>query len=262
MNRLVNQKLCEETIRLTQEIYLKYKTRIDKSISGTVKHSDVRDINYPIMDIKTNEPCVVEVVYDDSADAGYTLLQAGYNPMILNMASDRKAGGGWRNGAMAQEEALFYRSLYYLSLEKQEYPIPTYGAIYTPDVFFFRTNQLDGFTLLPYDQCCFLSCLAMPAIRNPQLKKDGTYRPTDRTKMKEKIRGIMKVALLHNHDSVVLGALGCGAFKNPPDEVAKIFEEVVNEYKSKFRKIVFAILDYGRSNNYSIFQRRFVKMIS
>lgn len=260
MFRKIHQALCDENLKLTEEIHEKYKEKIDNSIRNTVKYSDVRNLVHK--NPKLSHTCIVEVLQEDTVDAGYFLQHEGYNPMILNMASNTTPGGGWRNGAVAQEESLFYRSLYYLSLEdpwklndKSEkfYPLQMYSCIYSPDIFFFRTKQREGYKLLPYNQCCFLSCLAVSAIRNPRLRKDGTMRPSDVKKMKEKIRGIFKVALKHEHDSVVLGALGCGAYGNDPKEIARIFAEVIPEFQDSFSRITFAIIDYGRTKNCDIF---------
>ena len=44
-----------------------------------------------------------------------------------------------------------------------------------------------------------------------------------------KIRTIFRIGLLHGHDALVLGAFGCGAFHNPPAEVARLFHEVMEE---------------------------------
>lgn len=50
----------------------------------------------------------------------------------------------------------------------------------TPDVYFFRSKQLDGFQWLVKEEHTFISFIAVVAIRRPNLKADGTYRPTDR----------------------------------------------------------------------------------
>lgn len=39
--------------------------------------------------------------------------------LVLNLASDYVPGGGWRKGSLAQEESLFYRSTYDLSLNRR-----------------------------------------------------------------------------------------------------------------------------------------------
>ena len=63
--------------------------------------------------------------------------------------------------------------------------------------------------------------------------------------IKNKIRTIFRIGLRKCHDSLVLGAWGCGAFRNPPVHIARLFHEVLEEveFKNKYRKIVFAILE-------------------
>jgi uncharacterized protein (TIGR02452 family) len=248
----MNIELALETIKLTQEFLAEFPAEIKESITGTVKHYDVRKIKNDFSELK--EPCTVEIVNDDTADAGYTLQTNGYNPAILNMASAKRPGNGWTNGYVGQEQCLFYRSTYHLALDQKYYPLDTFSAIYTPKIYFFRTKQLDGYAILPKEDCCFLSAIASSAVNRPDLV-DGKYRPEDAEIMTEKIRGIFKVALKHKHDSIVLGAYGCGVFCNPPEEVAKIFKSVISEYKKYFRKIVFAILDYKGSCNLEIFKK-------
>jgi uncharacterized protein (TIGR02452 family) len=60
-----------------------------------------------------------------------------------------------------------------------------------------------------------------------------------------KIRTIFRIALENNHDSMVLGAFGCGVFRLHSDEVAKLFCDVLNEseFKNRFKKLVFAIYE-------------------
>jgi len=58
------------------------------------------------------------------------------------------------------------------------------------------------------------------------------------------MKRIFDIALIHNHDCIVLSALGCGAYKNPPAHIAQLFYEVLEEsYRGKFRIIIFAIID-------------------
>jgi uncharacterized protein (TIGR02452 family) len=63
--------------------------------------------------------------------------------------------------------------------------------------------------------------------------------------IKNKIRTILRIGLENGHDSLVLGALGCGAFSNPPKHIAKLFHEVLDEveFANKYKYIVFAVLE-------------------
>lgn len=71
------------------------------------------------------------------------------------------------------------------------------------------------------------------------------------------MRQILRVLAQNQVTHCVLGAMGCGAFQNPPGEVARIYQEVLGEaeWNGVFEEIVFAVLDTKREGNYSIFRR-------
>ncbi len=51
-------------------------------------------------------------------------------------------------------------------------------------------------------------------------------------------------------DGIVLSAFGCGAFRNPPDHIARLFKSVCDEFTGCFRVIAFAILeDHNSARN-------------
>ncbi|HKL57680.1 MAG TPA: TIGR02452 family protein [Sphaerochaeta sp.] len=206
------------------------------------------------------------------------------NPLVLNMANPHTPGGGVEGGAGAQEEHLFRSSNYLLSLysfddtlakaygiprAKKSYPLcDAYGAVYSPKVTVFRGREKDGYPLL--DQPYKASFIALPAIYGPPLikNKKGLYEmeEPDRLLTKEKIRTLLKVAKNHNHQTLILSAMGCGAFCNPPNQVASLFREVLQEspYRGSFAKIIFAITDdhnthkwYNPEGNYAPFAREF-----
>ncbi len=181
-------------------------------------------------------------------------LKDGYNPVALNMASNYFPGGGYRKGSSAQEENLFRRSNYYKCLPKDFYPLNIDQVIYSPKVCVIKDNDYNlmskGF---------FVSCLACAALRKPKLSDDFLYLlDNDREIMEMKIRMIFKVAYLHEHDSMILGALGCGAFGNPPQEVVNIFNDCLLDYSGCFKKIGFAIYSI-HDDNYTIFNNGLVR---
>ncbi|MDE6291549.1 MAG: TIGR02452 family protein, partial [Muribaculaceae bacterium] len=63
--------------------------------------------------------------------------------------------------------------------------------------------------------------------------------------IKNKMRTVFRIGLRHGHDSLVLGAWGCGAFCNPPEHIAELFKEVLEEteFRDKYREIIFSIID-------------------
>lgn len=70
-----------------------------------------------------------------------------------------------------------------------------------------------------------------------------------------KISGILEIALRNGQQNLVLGAIGCGAFYNPPYDIAEIFRDQLNSpaFKGKFKRIVFAIPKSKWHKNHEIF---------
>ena len=59
-----------------------------------------------------------------------------------------------------------------------------------------------------------------------------------------------------NIRNLVLGAFGCGAFKNNPEVVAKAYKEVLKEFDGYFENIEFAIYcSKYDTQNYIIFKK-------
>ena len=75
--------------------------------------------------------------------------------------------------------------------------------------------------------------------------------------MKSKMRVILRVAALNGHEQLVLGAFGCGAFRNPPWEVAEMWKAVFEEPEFKkggwWKDVVFAVLGQG-TENFDVFE--------
>ena len=201
---------------------------------------------------------IIEVQNIDCLYAGIQMKEQGYNPAVLNMASRRNPGGGVTTGAGAQEETLFrrtnlfrflyqfapYAEQYGIKQSRYQYPLDrNFGGIYTPAAIYFRESEQKGYALL--DNPVSLSFITVAGMNRPDLTADGMIADHHVEPIKNKIRTIFRIGLVHGHDSLVLGALGCGAFRNPPRHVARLFHEVMEEpeFKDKYRKIVFAILD-------------------
>lgn len=205
----------------------------------------------------------IEVNNADCLEEGIRLLDLGYNPAILNMASRHNPGGGVMNGAGAQEETIFRRTNLFLSLyqyasyaekyglnkSRHQYPMDrNFGGIYSPNVSIFRECEANGYKLM--SQPREVSFITVAGINHPELDDNGMIIPELVNLAKNKIRTILRIGLKHRHDSLVLGALGCGAFCNPPRHVAKLFHEVIEEqeFKNKYKNIVFAILEDHNSH--------------
>jgi len=61
--------------------------------------------------------------------------------------------------------------------------------------------------------------------------------------MCERIHKVLAIMAGHSHDAAVLGAWGCGVFKNDPEVVAGLFAEALRgRFRGVFAKVVFAVL--------------------
>lgn len=141
------------------------------------------------------------------------------------MASDFKPGGGIEKESTAQEESLFRRTNYAsYTLTHNFYPLKGNEIVHSPDVTVFKDER---YNLL--NSTFRVSMVACAAIRNPKVI-GKSYSLEDKKLMRNKIRAIFNIAMIYGHKTLILGALGCGAFNNPPEEVATIYKEVIAEY--------------------------------
>ena len=175
------------------------------------------------------------------------------NIMVLNLASYFKSGGGVRNGAMAQEEELFRRTNYHMVTDETLYPIQKGDVIYTKNVYVVKDDKYEDIEK-PFKVAMLAAC----AVKNPHLTNDYKYNKNDYITMNNVIHNIFKTAYYNKHETLVLGALGCGAYYNPPEEVVKIFNKYLEKFNGCFRTIIFAV--YSKDNvNYDVFFNNIIR---
>jgi len=180
---------------------------------------------------------------------------------VLNMASPLQPGGGVLRGAKAQEESLCMRSTLYPSLRSEWYRHKPDTVIYTPDVLVFKSAapQLDFLDTKDQFYVDVISCAAPrhPELAETDIGEDKTLRymdPRDEESMALKIKYIMRTAVQMGVTHLVLGALGCGAYRNPIKQVAAMMRRCLLGRSSSspseedwaaagLTDIVFAVLD-------------------
>ena len=78
--------------------------------------------------------------------------------------------------------------------------------------------------------------------------------------IEKRVRRIFEVAAYEENEVLILGAFGCGAFRNPPELVAEVFRKVTEEYLYRFEIIEFAVYCRGtETENYLAFSKAFEK---
>lgn len=213
----------------------------------------------------------VKVINRDTLDAALAIDTASdimgfkrrQRVLVLNFANAYQPGGGWLNGASAQEEQICFRTtLGYFGLPREFYPMKFDEGIYVNNVALMRENEEKGFSWMWLDKPGLLpalSVISVAATHGPALDATQTkYKnESERTLMEEKMRCILRVAGGNLHTKLVLGALGCGVFRHLPGEVADCWAKVLveEEFKGWFEIIVFAVLDKKDGANFTTFKK-------
>jgi uncharacterized protein (TIGR02452 family) len=167
------------------------------------------------------------------------------NALVLNLADDDIPGGSVDYGSGAQEESLFRRTNYFCSLKEELYPIKHNEIIYSPGISVIKTSENTNWQLLDINNVPKVSFIACPGIKYPcPIIVDGNKQlnKKDTRILRNKIKTIIQTAIKYNHDTIIFGALGCGAWRNPITHVAQIFKEVLDKYDGVVLNYYFAIM--------------------
>ncbi len=220
------------------------------------------------LDIKKGYTTKFEVWNLDTFDAAKKLLSS--KPAVLDMANEITPGGGPHYGCLAQEEQCCYRSpnlftalvrakqaicganWFHHGDAKHNTPFITEtGAVYVPKVKVIRKSEAEKYELSKPEDIFSVDVIVSAAYDLGGTKKSANYVAGTM----EKIRTQLRVALLNGHDTLLLSAFGCGAFKNNSNEVSGFYKEVFNEpeFKGAFKLVVFSI--FGGGDNYKTFKR-------
>jgi len=196
----------------------------------------------------------ISVINSDSVSALVEYSKYG-KTCVLNMASYKRPGGGVYNGARAQEECLFRCSNLIHVVPNSFYPLEENETLYTKDAIFFKDKEYD------YMDPVVCDVVTIAAIN---LNENAKYDPVQNIKdyrnvTKDKIRLMISLAAKNGVQNLILGAWGCGVFKNDPNLMSQYFSEVLigEGYSVDFKNVVFAVINDHNSvgNNYDIFYK-------
>ena len=225
------------------------------------------------------QPAKVIVSPKRTLEAAAPYAYAGKKVCVLNFASATNPGGGVVKGSSAQEEAICRCSTLYPNLKEQRMwnqfyaphrrahdPLHNDDCIYTPGVVVFKSDT-DYPQLMPEEKWYSVNVLtcAAPNLRerpsNGMNSGDGDdavhiSREELQTLHEKRMRRVLEIAWAKENEVVILGAFGCGAFRNPPAVVAQAMKTVVQEYRKKFETIEFAVYCSTQyDTNYRVFQQ-------
>jgi len=284
VNSYQRAKLAENTLTIIDYgAYVNFKGEVvdlSEEIKNAVNNSklyspeELEKINNEVNEVlinSENKETEIKVTNETTLNAAKRLKQIeDYEKVAcLNFASAKNPGGGFLNGSSAQEESLARSSALYPCIkqkkemydENKKYDSALYldYMIYSPEVPVFREDSgslLDN----PYK----VSMITAPAVNAGVVRSRESKENENKIekKMKYRIEKILSIALINKNRALVLGAFGCGVFRNNPEDVADYFRQFVKEderFNSYFDKIVFAVLDRSRkTETYNIFKRKFM----
>lgn len=196
----------------------------------------------------------------DTVQALYD-LQRPYQGRVcaLNFASYKNPGGKFLDGSKAQEEALCHAStLYPILAQCQDYynynkrnlnfGLYTDRALYTPDVVFFYEGQ--NF------KADVITCAAPNLLAFDRFMTDVKMMEKNIKALEQRCKFVLDVAESEGVDTLILGAWGCGVFRQNPDIVSEFFYKYIPA--CTIPRIIFAVLD-KKGKHYAAFERAFLQ---
>ncbi len=179
---------------------------------------------------------------------------------VLNFASATNPGGGVTHGSFAQEECLcrcstLYNNLilkeaadkFYLPHRSGLSPLHNDDIIYTPGVVVFKSDDYKDYGTTKNVNIITCAAPNLREVPKNEFNSENTTVPAtisddDLLELhKQRGRKILSVAAANKNDYVVLGAFGCGAFRNDPKIVAEAYKQILPEFKNAFKVIEFAV---------------------
>jgi len=276
MKRPTRAQLAQETVEIVRRGVYQSPDGRTVHIADSVRACLAATRFFPPEDLNRlrrnvlGQPCEegtakIEVVNETTLSGIARLVSAGEGPVAaLNFASARNPGGGFLKGSQAQEESLARSSALYASLLRgKEYydrhraeqsGLYTDAMIFSPECPIFRDD--DGALLGEPMRAAFLTSPA------PNAGATAKYQPRELARLPDVFRRrselVLALAAAHGYRNLVLGAWGCGVFRNDPEVVAAAFASHLRHglWVNRFRRVVFSVLDTSdEQGTFTAFER-------
>ena len=222
---------------------------VENSIANQYMIAEEDNIDQPIPDT-INTKYIVSGKRSFEAAKDYI----GKKIAVLNYANNLSIGGA-PFFAGAQEESLcrcstllpclqamkepFYQKHHNLYSTNQMDFMGNDDLIYTPDVIVFKSDERTEPIyprMMNHEEWFKVNVITCAA---PQMQIAKAYPKNYESAIRARIKKILDVAAKENNEVVILGAWGCGAFKNPIEIVARTFIDLLKNYD--FKIVEFAL---------------------
>lgn len=269
-----------EIFRDTEKQY-KTEATLRSAVQNSIKNQTfiAEKSHVDVVASTANKKATVVVSGKRSLEAAESYAKQGKKVCVLNFASATNPGGGVVNGSSAQEECIcrcttLYPCLNTETMWQQFYephrklgnPLYNNDCIYTPDVCVFKSDISFPETLSVEEwwSVNILTCAAPNLRERPSNAMNpcagnvaAKVTPAELEELlTARIKRIFEVAAHEDNEVLILGAFGCGAFRNPPELVAKVFYKVMKDYIDYFEVIEYAVYHTEREMaNYEAFKK-------
>jgi len=264
MNRSKRATIAKQTVAICDEGFYQAPSGARVSVSqalakakaGTVLYSPVKLPTSCVADCGAVSTCI-NVNNETTFQALARLANESDGHLAcLNFASAKNPGGGFLNGSLAQEEALacasgLYPCLltardYYTSNRENTSLLYLDLAVFSPLVPFFRDDE--GVLL---ERPILASVITAPAPNAGAVAQNEPHNmahvePT----LGRRAELVLSIASAHGVNRIVLGAWGCGVFRNDPKLVAAAFADLLKptgKFAGVFKDVAFAVYDRSES---------------
>lgn len=247
-----------------------WRNSLFETIDASSLPQVVNQVN--IADVKpvTGKTTRIEVTAEDTIAATIRAhAENGSKIAVLNFASFKRPGGGFLDNAMAQEEAICYCSNLYQALAKEQewydkHKTKLNNGAYTHESILSQNVTILADKpghLLPHEDWFTVDILTCACANWSSVLRYRAW-DTEAIRMLQKASFDRVLYLMHilssgDYDTVILGAFGCGVFKNDPRFIAGSFKYAIEEVlPGSFSRVVFAVPD-SSSDNYRAFTECF-----
>lgn len=236
---------CLENIKVFKNTLWMSKTIYKDDTEDAMKNTEIIINGASLLHEKGHKKQKVRVIHKGSVP----VIQGVVTPSrvaVLNFADALTPGGLVFEGVCTQEEDLCRCSNLYPCISQEKVFDDYYGynrslgndiysdrLIYSKDVLFFKDE--DYWCIPIRTKCDVITCPA-------------PIECSDKQVFINRIKCIIGAAYSKGVDHIILGKMGCGAFRNDPRLVATAFKEVLDEYKL-FNVVYFPVFDDSESSD-------------
>lgn len=240
-----------------------------QSVSSSIQNTKVYyEDDYPQF-LRDEKETTIAVTKERTYEAAQRLKKEYPSKKIavMNFANAFHPGGGVKTGASAQEECMCRCSTLLPCLETKElrnsfykhhHALSTQKAsdslIYTPNVTVFKTDTAFPEKMKKEDWYdTDVVTIAAPNLNGMDLSDEELYEIH-----LKRITHLLHVSAFEDVDVLILGAFGCGAFRNDPYIVSEAFHDAIDQFPKVFEHICFAVYCSPRDEeNYKAFMKMF-----